>query len=62
MKTEAYEEIVECSSPGGYMILVVPAYDWLMSKEHHRAVRAVRTLFQEDDSRQFSPRHPMQIL
>lgn len=38
----AYEEVFRVLKPGGYMILVVPAYDWLMSEEHHRAVRAVR--------------------
>lgn len=26
----------------GYLILVVPAYDWLMTPEHHKAVRATR--------------------
>ena len=27
---------------GGYLMLVVPAYNWLMSPEHHRAVHASR--------------------
>lgn len=27
---------------GGHLILVVPAYNWLMSPEHHRAVQASR--------------------
>lgn len=39
---KAYEEIWRVLKPGGYMILVVPAYDWLLSEEHHRAVGAVR--------------------
>jgi hypothetical protein len=27
---------------GGLIILIVPAYDWLLTKEHHRAVHASR--------------------
>jgi len=28
--------------PGGYLVLVVPAYQWMMTEEHHRAVHASR--------------------
>ncbi|HTY24559.1 MAG TPA: class I SAM-dependent methyltransferase [Desulfomonilaceae bacterium] len=41
-EAEAYSELWRVLKPGGYMVLVVPAYDWLIDKEHHRAVRAVR--------------------
>ncbi len=39
---EAYSELVRVLKPGGYLILVVPAYEWLKSKEHHKAVHASR--------------------
>jgi len=41
-ETKALSELVRVLKPSGYLILVVPAYDWLLSEEHHRAVRASR--------------------
>jgi ubiquinone/menaquinone biosynthesis C-methylase UbiE len=38
----AVNELVRVLRPGGHLILVVPAYDWLLSEEHHRAVKASR--------------------
>ncbi len=38
----AFTELFRVLSPGGYMALVVPAYDWLMNQEHHKAVGATR--------------------
>jgi len=38
----AYGEMWRILKPGGYLILVVPAYDWLMTPEHHKAVHASR--------------------
>jgi hypothetical protein len=38
----AYRELWRVLKPSGHLLLVVPAYDWLMSEEHHRAVRASR--------------------
>lgn len=38
----ALKEIRRVLKPGGYLVLVVPAYDWLASEEHHRAVGASR--------------------
>jgi SAM-dependent methyltransferase len=38
----AVAEIWRVLKPGGYMILIVPAYDWLMTPEHHEAVGAAR--------------------
>ena len=39
---KAYAEIWRVTKPGGHIVLVVPAYDWLMAEEHHRAVHASR--------------------
>ncbi len=39
---KAMGELCRVLKPQGLMILVVPAYDWLMSEEHHRAVGASR--------------------
>jgi SAM-dependent methyltransferase len=39
---KAYGELCRVVKPGGYIILVVPAYDWLMTPEHHEAVHASR--------------------
>jgi len=38
----AYGELWRIVKPGGYIILVAPAYNWLMSPEHHKAVHASR--------------------
>lgn len=38
----AFSELCRVLKPKGIMILVAPAYDWLMSEEHHKAVRASR--------------------
>lgn len=39
---QAYKELLRVVRDGGYLIVVVPAYWWLMSREHHRAVQASR--------------------
>jgi SAM-dependent methyltransferase len=39
---KAYSEMWRVLKPGGHIILVVPAYQWLMTPEHHRAVGASR--------------------
>jgi SAM-dependent methyltransferase len=38
----AYQELWRVVKPGGFVILVVPAYQWLMTPEHHKAVGATR--------------------
>lgn len=38
----AYAELWRVTKPGGYIILNVPAYPWLMTEEHHQAVHASR--------------------
>jgi len=39
---KACAEMCRVCKPGGHIIIVVPAYDWLMTPEHHKAVGAVR--------------------
>lgn len=39
---EACRELLRVVKPGGCVFLIVPAYDALMSPEHHKAVRASR--------------------
>lgn len=38
----AVSEMWRVARWGGYVILVVPAYDWLLTTEHHLAVHAIR--------------------
>lgn len=38
----AYGELLRVTRRGGYLVLLVPAYDWLSSREHDRAVGACR--------------------
>jgi SAM-dependent methyltransferase len=38
----AYAELVRVTRPGGLVVVVVPAYQWMMTKGHHTAVHAVR--------------------
>ncbi len=39
---DACKEMWRVLRPEGFLILVVPAYDWMMNPEHHKAVGAVR--------------------
>ena len=41
-ESAAFGELYRVLKPNGLMLLVVPAYDWLMSEEHHKAVGASR--------------------
>ncbi len=38
----AYSEMWRVLKPGGLIAIVVPAYEWLLSDEHHKAVGATR--------------------
>jgi SAM-dependent methyltransferase len=38
----AYAELWRVTKPGGIIVLMVPAYSWLRTEGHHRAVRAFR--------------------
>lgn len=39
---DAYAELCRVVRPGGFVVLVLPAYEWLMNPGHHKAVAAVR--------------------
>ncbi len=39
---QAYAELVRVAKVGGRVIVVVPAYQWMMTEGHHKAVHAVR--------------------
>ncbi len=42
IEDDALRELIRVVRPGGHLVLVVPAYDWLLSEQHHKAVRASR--------------------
>ena len=42
LEEQACNELWRVVKDGGLIILIVPAYDWLLTKEHHRAVHASR--------------------
>ncbi len=44
----AIGEMWRVVKPGGYLVLVVPAYRWLLTEEHHRAVHASRRYSRQD--------------
>ena len=39
---EAIKEITRLLKPGGYFLIIVPAYNWLKTPDHHNAVHASR--------------------
>ena len=41
-ETVAIAELIRLVKIEGYVLLIVPAYDWLMTTEHHQAVHAIR--------------------
>jgi SAM-dependent methyltransferase len=41
-EAKAVSELWRVAKPGGYIVLVVPAYRWLLTEEHHKAVHASR--------------------
>jgi ubiquinone/menaquinone biosynthesis C-methylase UbiE len=57
----AFNEIWRVLSPGGYMVLVVPAYHWLIDKEHHKAVGAVRR-YSKNRLLEILTKYPMQLI
>ncbi len=51
---QAIGELLRVTKPGGDICIVFPAYDWLMSAEHHQAVHAIRRYTTERVLRLFS--------
>jgi SAM-dependent methyltransferase len=54
LESDAVDEAAACGElwrvtrAGGFVILVVPAYKWLLTEEHHRAVHASRRYTRRD--------------
>lgn len=42
LEAQAYRELWRVVRPGGFIVLVVPAYPWLFNEKHHKAVHAWR--------------------
>jgi SAM-dependent methyltransferase len=57
---QAYAELCRVVRPGGIIALVVPAYRWLYSDAHHRAVHAVRR-YTRSDLRSLLSRGPVTV-
>jgi ubiquinone/menaquinone biosynthesis C-methylase UbiE len=47
-EARAIGELWRVVKPGGYLVLTVPAYKWLLTEEHHRAVHASRRYSRTD--------------
>ena len=56
----AYAELVRVAKPGGRIVVVVPAYQWMMTEGHHAAVHAVRR-YHKDSVRALTKGLPVQI-
>jgi ubiquinone/menaquinone biosynthesis C-methylase UbiE len=67
LECEAVDESKACAEmwrvlkPGGHLILVVPAYDWMMNPEHHKAVAAVRR-YSRSTLKSLLDRQPLKIV
>ena len=57
----ACAELWRVTKPGGYMLLVVPAYKWLLTEEHHRAVHASRR-YSRGEAVALLQQHPVEIM
>jgi SAM-dependent methyltransferase len=58
---KAYAELWRVTKPQGHIILVAPAYEWLMSPEHHKAVGANRR-YSRPRLRELLSQKPAEIL
>jgi SAM-dependent methyltransferase len=56
---QAIAEMFRVMKPGGYLCLVVPAFDSLMSRRHHQAVHAVRR-YSKRKLRELFSKYPVQ--
>lgn len=57
----ALAELWRVTKPGGLIVLVVPAYRWLLTEQHHRAVHASRR-YTRREAVALLRRHPVEIL
>lgn len=58
--SQAYAELVRVAKPNGVVVVVVPAYQWMMTKGHHKAVHAVRR-YNKKSVRALAAGQPVQI-
>lgn len=56
----AVGELARVVAPGGHVVLVVPAYEWLLTPGHHRAVQASRR-FSLASARALLEDHPLRL-
>ncbi len=56
----AYGELVRVTKSGGRVLIVVPAYQWMKTEGHHRAVHAVRR-YNKQSVRALAAGQPVQI-
>jgi hypothetical protein len=61
VEAEALGELTRVVRPGGAIVLVVPAYRWLLDRKHHRAVRAGRR-YTRGDVRMLCTRLPVDVI
>ena len=57
---QAYRELVRVTKPNGMIITVVPAYQWMMTEGHHKAVHAIRR-YNKDSYRALTTGQPIEI-
>jgi SAM-dependent methyltransferase len=57
----AVAELWRVTRPGGLILLVAPAYRWLLSEQHHRAIHASRR-FTRSELVALLRQHPIEIL
>lgn len=60
-EAQAVGELWRVTKPGGVIVLVVPAYRWLLTEQHHRAVHASRR-YTRSEAVALLRRHPVEIL
>jgi SAM-dependent methyltransferase len=60
-EAKAIAELWRVTKPGGYMVLVVPAYKWMMTEEHHKAIHASRRYTRREVAALLT-RHPARLL
>ncbi len=60
-EARAVAELWRVTRPGGIIVLVVPAYRWLLTEEHHRAVHASRRYLRPEVVALLR-QHPVEIL